>query len=166
MTPPPAIPKRIVSGGQTGADRAALDFARTHGIPHGGWCPQGRLAEDGELDLCYRLQETPSSGYAQRTEWNVRDADGTVIFSVHKELFGGSKLTAELATRYNKPCLHISKQTDGDGAAEKLRHFIAENKIQTLNVAGSRGSNEPEISVYTSAVLKAWFQLVKQKLQY
>ena len=63
--------EKIVSGGQTGADRAALDFAIKHGIPHGGWCPKGRLAEDGSLDLRYQMQETPSQGYVQRTEWNV-----------------------------------------------------------------------------------------------
>lgn len=72
---------RIISGGQTGADRAALDFAIAHDIPHGGWCPSGRLAEDGRIPSRYQLRETPSPDYAQRTEWNVRDSDGTVIFS-------------------------------------------------------------------------------------
>jgi predicted Rossmann-fold nucleotide-binding protein len=81
---------KIISGGQTGADRAALDFAIKHGMPHGGWCPQGRIAEDGPIDAKYQLHETPSADYVQRTEWNVRDSDGTVIFSVGKELSGCS----------------------------------------------------------------------------
>ena len=73
---------KIISGGQTGADRAALEFAIKQGIPHGGWCPKGRRSEDGQIDAKYQLQETPSSNYLQRTEWNVRDSDGTVIFSI------------------------------------------------------------------------------------
>lgn len=72
---------KIVSGGQTGADRAALDWALAHGVPCGGWCPKGRKAEDGPIDLKYPLKETPSSSYIQRTEWNVRDSDATVVFS-------------------------------------------------------------------------------------
>src|SRR2546423_13574935 len=68
---------KIVSGGQTGADRAALDFALAHKIPQGGWCPKGRRAEDGVIEPCYRLVETPSSRYSQRTAWNVRDSDAT-----------------------------------------------------------------------------------------
>ena len=80
---------RIVSGGQTGADRAALDFARARGWPQGGWCPRGRRAEDGRLPTRYRLRETPSRGYRQRTEWNVRDSDGTVICSLARRLLDG-----------------------------------------------------------------------------
>src|SRR5262245_48879825 len=73
---------RIVSGAQTGADRAALDFAIKHDIRHGGWCPKGRRAEDGQIPERYALEETPSTNYLQRTEWNVRDSDATVIISV------------------------------------------------------------------------------------
>jgi hypothetical protein len=76
-----SIPK-IVSGGQTGADRAALDWALAHGVPCGGWCPKGRKAEDGPIDLKYSLKETPSESYIQRTEWNVRDSDATILFSI------------------------------------------------------------------------------------
>ncbi len=75
------VPK-IMSGGQTGADRAALDFAIGHGIKHGGWCPKGRRAEDGAIDARYQLKETPSANFVQRTEWNTRDSDGTVVFSI------------------------------------------------------------------------------------
>ena len=77
-----AAPTRIVSGGQTGADRAALDWAIARRIPHGGWCPQGRKAEDGVIEAKYHLTETPSADYIQRTEWNVRDSNGTVVFSI------------------------------------------------------------------------------------
>src|ERR1044072_8003346 len=78
--------EQITSGGQTGADRAALDFALFHGIPHGGWCPRGRLAEDGTLQTHYELKETPGALYSQRTDWNVRDSDGTVIFTLAARL--------------------------------------------------------------------------------
>jgi hypothetical protein len=81
--------KKIISGGQTGADRAALDFAIYHDIRHGGWCPKGRLAEDGMIERRYELQETSSKSYPQRTEKNVRDSDGTAIFA--QKLTGGSK---------------------------------------------------------------------------
>ena len=87
----------IVSGGQTGADRAGLDFAIENGIPHGGWCPNGRKAIDGPIDEKYQLEETPSSNYPQRTEWNARDSDATVIFTLSGTLTGGSKLTARLS---------------------------------------------------------------------
>ncbi|SVA67282.1 uncharacterized protein METZ01_LOCUS120136, partial [marine metagenome] len=99
---------KIVSGGQTGADRAALDWAIANCIPHGGWCPVGRLAEDGPIDTLYNLQETPKADYLQRTEWNVRDSDATVIFSLKPNLTGGSLATMKLAAEHVKPCLHIS----------------------------------------------------------
>ena len=88
---------KIVSGGQTGADRAALDWAIAHQIPHGGWCPKGRKAEDGKLDTRYCLNETPSADYAQRTSCNVWQSDATVIFSLKKALIGGSHLTLTIA---------------------------------------------------------------------
>ncbi|MEM9660625.1 MAG: putative molybdenum carrier protein, partial [Planctomycetota bacterium] len=93
----------IVSGGQTGADRAALDFAIAADLPHGGWCPRGRRAEDGPIADKYRLRETPSDSYRQRTEWNVRDSDATAIFTLECEMRGGTKLTAEIAARLDKP---------------------------------------------------------------
>lgn len=147
--------QKIISGGQTGADRAALDFAIANGIPHGGWCPQGRTAEDGAIDWRYRLKETPSPSYVQRTEWNVRDSDGTVIFSIAKELVGGSQLTCVFASQHGKPCLHLSKTADAENAAAKLRAFIEQNKIRILNVAGPRASTEPSIEEFTKSILKA-----------
>jgi hypothetical protein len=147
--------KRIVSGGQTGAHRAGLDFAIEHGIPHGGWCPKGRKAEDGPIDWHYQLEETPSSDYTQRTEWNVRDSDGTVIFSFGPTLRGGPKETAELARRHGKPCLHLSAKLHGDRAPEVLRKFIQDHQIKVLNVAGPRASKEPTVGEVVKAVLGA-----------
>jgi hypothetical protein len=152
---------KIVSGGQTGADRAALDFAIENRIPHGGWCPQGRLAEDGMLDPRYKLKETTHPSYAQRTEWNVRDSDGTVILSISRELSGGSKLTQEFASRHKKPCLHLAQGPDDVTAASKLKEFIEAYKIQTLNVAGPRQSTEPTISNYTYRILQLCFGRAK-----
>jgi len=98
-----AIITKIVSGGQTGADRAALDFAIEHGVSHGGWCPKSRLAEDGPIHPRYKLQETPTRSYPQRTEWNVRDSDGTVIFTIAERLNGGSRKTARFTRKLGKP---------------------------------------------------------------
>ena len=148
---------KIISGGQTGADRAALDFALRHGIPHGGWCPHGRLAEDGAIDPRYRLQETPSAAYEQRTEWNVRDSDGTVIFSIADQLTAGSKLTEELAGRHGKPCLHLARGRSKE-SPRLLHQFISEHRIHILNVAGPRVSTEPEIVTFTLNVLRIWWK--------
>jgi len=98
--------EKIISGGQTGADRAGLVWAIKHGIPHGGWCPKGRRAEDGTIQ--YQLKAPPSSNYLQGTEWNVRDSDGTVIFSVRKGLAGNSFETLEFAIKHRQPYLHLS----------------------------------------------------------
>ena len=87
---------KIISGGQTGADRAGLDVALAHDFPHGGWCPKGRKAEDGPIDAQYELTETPSANYLQRTEWNVRDTDGTIVFTIAKEITAGSTLVATI----------------------------------------------------------------------
>jgi len=146
--------EKIISGGQTGADRAALDFARAHGIPHGGWCPRGRKAADGPLAECYQLPETPGAEYAQRTEWNVRDADATVIFSVAPTLAGGSQQTAEFALRWGKPCLHLSRERDGAAAAEMLSGFLATHRVKTLNVAGPRQSEEPDVAGFCRQTLE------------
>ncbi len=85
---------KIVSGGQTGADRAALDWAIEHKADHAGWCPKGRKAEDGSIPDHYQLNATPTANYLQRTEWNVRDSDATAIFTIKEQLSGGSKRTA------------------------------------------------------------------------
>lgn len=152
--------KKIVSGGQTGADRAALDWAIEHDVPHGGWCPKGRKAEDGIIDARYHLQETPTAEYAERTERNVQDSEATVIISIGCELQGGSALTLELARNYRKPCIHITAEGGPAEAARRLRRFVVENKMQVLNVAGPRASEEPAVGelvklVLTNALLAA-----------
>jgi hypothetical protein len=145
---------RIISGGQTGADRAALDWATTHRFPRGGWCPKGRLAEDGVIDPKYRLKETPSASYAERTEWNIRDADGTVLFSMREQLAGGSLLTANLARRNRKPFLHLVHGTDPAENVKRLRTFITRYKIQILNVSGPRASEEPHVRQFVQQTLE------------
>ena len=146
--------QKIVSGAQTGADRAALDFSIAHGIPHGGWCPRGRKSEDGPIDRRYQLKETPSSGYLQRTEWNVRDSDGTVVFSIAPILEGGSKKTVFLAHKLGKPVLRISRDSGPASPDQALLRFIQEHNIQVLNVAGPRGSKEPGVSDFVRLVLR------------
>jgi hypothetical protein len=156
MSVPPNI--AIISGGQTGADRAALDFAVSHGLSHGGWCPRQRRAEDGIIPAQYLLRETPSTHYSQRTEWNVRDSDATVVFSIKSRLTGGTRLTFELARRLGKPVLHLSRdEADAATAADELRAFVVERRLRTLNVAGPRASQEPGIGEYVRAVLTATF---------
>ncbi|MBI3852368.1 MAG: putative molybdenum carrier protein [Verrucomicrobia bacterium] len=147
------MPEKIISGGQTGADRAALDFAIARNIPHGGWCPRGRLAEDGRISERYELAETPATDYAQRTEWNVRDSDGTVIFTIGRALAGGSKQTSKFAKQLGKPWLHLSQDADGNATVDKLRQFLSENRIKVLNVAGSRKSQERQVGDFTTVTL-------------
>jgi hypothetical protein len=143
--------EKLVSGGQTGADIAALDVALQYNFPHGGWCPKGRLSLDGPIPAKYLLKETPSAGYPQRTEWNVRDSDGTVVFTFAKDPTGGSLKTIGLAKKHGKPCLHLSK---GCYDAEvRLQKFVDEHKIKTLNVAGSRESKDPGIYDWVKQVL-------------
>lgn len=137
--------RKIVSGGQTGADRGGLDAARKLGIPHGGWCPKGRRAEDGAIPAGYRLKETRTSRYAERTERNVRFSDGTVVFTRGRPM-GGSALTVRLARQHRKPLLRIDlkKHTDREAAA-KLREWMTEHAVAVVNVAGSRESRAPGI---------------------
>ena len=142
----------IVSGGQTGADRAALDWAIDHNVLHGGWCPKGRKAEDGLIPDRYVLRETPNDDSAQRTEWNVRDSDGTVIFSMQPSLSGGSKHTADLAHKHGKPMVHLFQSDTVSSLEQVLIQFISENQIRTLNVAGPRASEEPGIDQFVRDV--------------
>ena len=111
--------EKIISGGQNGVDRAALDVAIALSIPHGGLVPAGRGAEDGRIPEHYTLQETPSSETPQRTEWNVRDSDATLIIS-NGALQGGSLLTLEMAMKYDKPCLHMNLSDVAENEAVKL----------------------------------------------
>ncbi len=147
-------PLTIISGGQTGVDRAALDFAIRHGIPHEGWCPRGRKAEDGRLDSRYQLRETPTNKYAQRTEWNIRDSDGTVVFTIDSEARGGTALTLRLTRKLGRPCLHLARDDASQPHAAKLREFLAEHRVRRLNVAGPRSSQQPEAAAFAAEVLK------------
>ena len=135
--------RKIVSGGQTGVDRAALDSARALGLQRGGWCPSGRIAEDGRLQLRYRLVETPSPDYWQRTEWNVRDSDGTLIIN-RGRLDGGTLATARYALEaHAKPVylVEIGRRI----RRERFRAWVARHRIRVLNVAGPRESKRPGI---------------------
>ena len=133
-----------------------LDWAIWHDIPHGGWCPKFRKAEDGKIPTQYLLTETPSTNYLQRTEWNVRDSDGTVIFTLSDRLSGGSKKTLLFAEKHRKPCLHIHPGLSYQLAADLLE-FIQNNNIEVLNIAGTRGSKEPYVAKFVKKVLEEAF---------
>jgi hypothetical protein len=137
--------KKIISGGQTGVDRAALDAAIKLTIPHGGWIPRGRLTESGPLPHKYRLKETLSSSYSERTEKNVLDGDGTLIIS-RGPLTGGSEYTREMAVKHNRFWLHIDlSQKTAFQAATIINDWILWKEIEILNVAGPRASKDPKI---------------------
>lgn len=141
---------KIVSGGQTGADRGGLEAALYCKIPHGGWCPKGRKAEDGIIPDKYQLKETLSSDYLHRTESNVLDSDATLIFTIGK-LTGGSLRTMEFAKKHEKPVLHInlaeySRAETGHWILRWLEGDVAKPtppRNCILNVAGSRESKAP-----------------------
>ncbi len=136
----PTIVDKIISGGQTGVDRAGLDVAISLGIDHGGWCPKGRRAEDGRIPECYRLMETDSEEYAIRTDRNVVDSDGTLILYI-TTLRGGTELTYRLTQKHGKPHCLVDLRDPQPAAA--TRQWIGENGIRVLNIAGPRaGQNE------------------------
>jgi hypothetical protein len=145
---------KIISGGQTGVDQAALDVAIKLGISHGGWVPKGRITENGILDDKYQVREMKTANYNKRTEQNVIDSDGTLIIS-HDELTGGSEYTREVAMLNNRPWLHIDlNKTIAFQAARKIRSWIAEHGIEVLNVAGPRASKDPAIYKATTDILE------------
>lgn len=155
--------EKIVSGGQTGADRAALDFAIKHGIPHGGWVPKGRLAEDGPLADRYDLKEMPSDSYPARTEQNVIDSAGTLIIS-HGPLTGGSDYTREMAKKHKKPCLHIDlSRTKIHEAGATIVIWLMGNAVSALNVAGPRASKDPYVYDQVVALLEHVVFLIRLK---
>lgn len=138
--------KVIVSGGQTGADRAALEFALAAGMATRGWVPCGRVAEDGTIPSHFGgLTETPSADPAERTRWNVRDSDGTAIFT-HGPPTGGTALAAAEAERLGRPCLHVDfDRAEPARAAALLRSWLRDHRIEALNVAGPRASEDPRV---------------------
>ena len=150
---------KIISGGQTGVDRAALDTAIRLGVPHGGWISKGRLAEDGPLPETYALKETASAVYAERTEKNVLDADGTLIIA-RGNLCGGTAYTREMAVKHGRPWLHVDlHRTPAFRAALSIRQWIATQRIRVLNVAGPRASKDPRIYSDTQALLESVYYL-------
>lgn len=134
------MPLKIVSGGQTGVDRAALDVARALGLPHGGWCPRGRRSEDGAIPDVYELRETPESRYEQRTEWNVRDADATLLI-YRDELSGGTAFTFQCVRALGRShaLVDLARQPDPLALSDWVGAF------RVLNVAGPRESRQPGI---------------------
>ena len=134
--------ERIVSGGQTGVDRAALDTALELGIPCGGWCPRGRRAEDGAIAPVYPLTETPSRLYAQRTRWNVRDSDATLIM-LRGAPEDGTLLTIRHAGRVARP--HRIVDLTGARRIAPVVAWFKSNSVAVINIAGPRESENPGI---------------------
>ena len=148
--------EKIVSGGQTGADRAALDVAMALGLETGGWVPNGRRAEDGRVPVRYAgLIETDTESYQTRTALNVRDSDATLIFSFG-EPTGGTALTLKLAQSSGKPFLAVDLEAvSPEDAAGQIRVWLADTGVRALNVAGPRESGEPRVTAAVTSVLKA-----------
>jgi hypothetical protein len=153
--------QKIVSGGQTGVDRAALDAAMALGIDHGGWCPLRRRAEDGRIPAAYQLVETESADYKVRTERNVIDSDGTLILA-RGPLSGGTLLTRIFAEERGKPCLAIDlSQLTSDArrqqAVDDVCQWLQSYGIAIVNVAGPRESQNPGIALDSQAFLQSVF---------
>lgn len=148
--------EKIVSGGQTGADRAALDVAIALGLETGGWVPHGRRAEDGRVPVRYAgLIETDTESYQTRTALNVRDSDATLVFSFG-EPTGGTALTLTLAQSSGKPFLAVDLESvPPEDAAERINEWLVETGMRVLNVAGPRESGEPRITAAVTSVLTA-----------
>jgi len=137
--------RKIISGGQIGADQAALDVAIKLGFPHGGWIQKGRKTQSGILPAKYQLKELPTAGYKRRIEQNVIDSDGTVIIS-HGEPTGGAEYSRKMADKHRRPCLHVDlKESSTFVIASKINTWVLENNIQVLNVTGSRASEDSTI---------------------
>lgn len=149
---------KIISGGQSGADRAATDFAIENDIAYGGWIPKGRLAEDGKIPLSYSsFKETKTPVYSERTQRNVTDSDGTLLVS-HGQLSGGTLLTSKIARRESKPLLHIDLDLlSFESAVSAINPWIRETPVIVLNVAGPRASKDPLIYYETKELLTLLF---------
>ncbi|MBF0111392.1 MAG: putative molybdenum carrier protein [Desulfamplus sp.] len=151
--------KKIISGGQTGADRAALDTAIKFNLEHGGSVPAGRRSEDGTIPDKYDLTEMDTDSYPERTKQNIIDSDGTVIIS-HGVLTGGSFLTKKLASKLNKPWYHIDlMEMDEFEGAVTLHDFVSDNYIEILNVAGPRASQDPFIYRSVKSIIETFIYM-------
>jgi hypothetical protein len=133
---------RVISGGQTGVDRAALDVAIALDVPHGGWCPLGRLAEDGRIPDCYQLQETDSPEYPVRTERNVLESDATIVLCRGTPT-GGTDLTIRMARKHHRPCLVVDLELPRP--PDEVRRWLKGHRVRVLNVAGPREGQNPGI---------------------
>ncbi len=150
--------EKVISGGQTGADRAGLDAALKCGIPVGGFCPQGRRAEDGAIPATYPLTETRSRSYDVRTRMNVRAADATLVLNLG-ELSGGTLSTVEYAARRNKPCLVVQLDDAGHATPQAVAEWLRANAVRTLNIAGPREGKAPGIRALAREFLEQVFGL-------
>ena len=147
--------KKIISGGQIGADQGALDVAIKYGIPHGGWIQKGRKTQGGVLPLKYHLKEMSTASFKDRIEQNVIDSHGSVIIS-HGALTGGADYCLKMAQKHGRPCLHIDLNTISEfTAASRLNAWIKENDIEVLNVNGSRTSEDSNIYKNTMDIIEA-----------
>jgi hypothetical protein len=156
----PGMIDKIISGGQTGADQAALDVAVKYNIAHGGWIPKGRKTEAGPLPSRYRLTQMQTTDYRDRTRQNILDSQGTVIF-FRNHLTGGSRLTRDVAKSIRKPFCSVNLLVnDPFESAVILQSFVQENNIRILNVAGPRASHDPGIYVDTKMILETLLYLV------
>lgn len=147
----------IVSGGQTGVDRAALDWAIEKGWPHGGYCPKGRIAEDGLIPRKYNLKEATSPGYAIRTRLNVIHSDATLILSP-LPLTGGTALTAKYAEKVGAFIFSLSPGFESSDL-RALHSFLADREFCKLNVAGPRLSQWPDAQNFAMMALSQIFGL-------
>jgi len=151
---------KIISGGQTGVDRAALDVALRHGIDSGGWCPIGRLDEFGRIPDRYPVKELENGGFTERTLQNVKDSDGTVIIYPRK-LSGGTKQTLHFCVEQRRPHeLIAATNVSTEKAAQLIADFVRERKVDILNVAGPRQSEWPEGYDYAFRALEIFLDLI------
>lgn len=146
---------KIISGGQTGADRAALDVAIKFNMPYAGWIPRGRRTEEGPLPEKYRLFQMATTDYRDRTRQNIIDSQGTVVIC-RGALTGGSLLTRQFAKVVGRPCCQVDlSHNDTFEGAVILHSFILENRLSVLNVAGPRASQDPGIYFEVKSILEA-----------
>ncbi len=149
---------KIISGGQTGVDRGALDAALATGTPCGGWCPAGRKAEDGVIPARYPVREMDSGDYAARTRQNILDSDATLIIHFG-DIEGGTRLTRDLCRQLGKPCLVLNAaRLTLEQARKAMREFIRQHDVAVLNVAGPRASKVPQ----AQAVARRWLTALLQ----